>query len=108
LLAVAPFAAAASNPVGNWVFVAKPPGGGQVDGSILIKQADGKLSGAMRLAGGEEIPLVELKFEGATLSFKFDLGGNSYAVEVKIDGDKLSGKYTSPVESGTVEGARKP
>ena len=75
LLAVAPFAAAASNPSGNWVFVAKPPGGGQVDGSIVVKQADGSFSGAMRLASGEEIPLVELKFEGATLSFKFDIGG---------------------------------
>jgi len=56
LLAVAPFAAAASNPAGNWVFVAKPPSGGQVDDSILVKQAEGKFSGAMRLAGGEEIP----------------------------------------------------
>ena len=108
LLAVAPFAAAASNPVGNWVFVAKPSSGGQVDGSIVVKQAEGKFSGAMRLASGEEIPLVELRFEGATLSFKFDLGGNPYAVEVKIDGDKFSGKYASAVESGTVEGARKP
>ncbi|MBZ5586225.1 MAG: hypothetical protein LAQ30_29385 [Acidobacteriia bacterium] len=98
---------AAENPTGTWDCTATPSNGGTIKVSLVVKNADGKLAGSVQVEGGEELPISEAKVDGASFTFKIQINGEPYTIDVKLAGGKLSGKYRGSEASGTLEGTRK-
>lgn len=107
LLAASAFCFAADNPVvGSWNCVATSTTGEHIKLTMVVKQEDGKLSGALTMESGDQIAMLEPQLDQNEFRFKININNDLYSVIVKLDGDKLAGKYDGKEASGTVEGTR--
>ena len=96
----------AADVAGKWNAVAKDPSGTEIKAELSLKQEGGKLTGTM---GGPEgtIQLEDVEFKGNVLTYKLDYGGTPVTVKMTLDGDKLSGNYTTDGgDSGPIEAGR--
>jgi hypothetical protein len=99
-------ATAADNPaVGTWQCAFLIQGGDDMLCTLKITEEAGKLTGAM-MGGAAELPLTDVKLDGDSLSFKFTGSGDVCAIEVKITGKKLAGKWSSGGQEGTFQGQK--
>lgn len=74
--------------------------------TLSIREDGSKLTG--RLTDGEvEIPLTEVKHEGAALTFKFFVNGKPYTFDGKAAPKEITGKYAGEEAHGTLS-CRKP
>jgi hypothetical protein len=107
LIGLGPACWAADNlAVGKWDCVSKAETGPEQTWTLSIKEDAGKLSGTLKDWQGE-IPLVDPKLEGNTLTFKIDVNPNCQAgFKATIEGNKLDGKFSCPEASGTLKGTR--
>jgi hypothetical protein len=106
LLLVAGLRLAFASPTGNWKCVATSSTGEKLPITIVVKDDGGKLSGDLIMESGDRLPLVEPKADGNDFRFKININDQAYQVELKIDGGKISGKYSGPEASGTIEGEK--
>ena len=99
---------AAGNPaVGKWNCSSLGENGMHLTWSLAVTEQDGKLAATVTL-DTTDIPLIEPKLEGKTLTFKLRVNDHEVvSFELKIDGDKLAGRFEG-VETGkaAVTGAR--
>ena len=94
---------AAENPVvGTWDVTATPDQGEKTVWTLVVKEADGKLSGTLSNAEGAELPLVNPKLDGKQFQFTLMINGQPYTVENKIDGKKIEGKFKGPDAAGSL------
>ncbi len=65
---------------------------------MTLSVEDGKLIGVWA-SMGQEMEMIDLKFDGKNLSFKREMGqgGSTINFEGVVDGDEISGKYASPM-----------
>ncbi len=99
---------AAANPaVGVWKVVSTGPGPGEeLVWKMNIKEADGKLSGTLAGEMGE-FAIADLKVEGNVLTGKITIDPETYAVELKLDGNKGEGKWKGGGgEGGTLKASK--
>ncbi len=107
LLALTLFAAA-ENPVGTWDVSAKSAETGEIiKATLTVKRDAGKLAGNLALENGGEFPISDAKLTGANFTFKLDINGSLYDVEMKLNGNKAAGKYSGGDGGGTIDAARK-
>jgi hypothetical protein len=89
----------------KWRFTATDSGGHDSQWVLELKTQDGKLTGT--LANDEiTLPLVDPKADDTSITFKVVVNEVTYDVELKVDGDKLEGKYSGAEANGTIKGAR--
>ncbi len=81
------------------------PDGGTVDWTLTMKQ-DGDTWIATVSANDADAPGKEVKVAGDSLHMKTPYGGDYYDVDVKLDGDKLTGKWSGNGDSGATTGTR--
>jgi len=98
--------AAGSTAAGEWNCTNEPESGSKSNWTLTIREADSQLTG--KLTDGEvEIPLTEVKHEGATLSFKFFVNAKPYTFDGKAAAKEITGKYAGEEARGTLS-CRKP
>jgi hypothetical protein len=103
-------AGAAGAPViGTWDCAALDERGAQSYWTLVVKADGDKLSATIQSKqGGEPLPLVEPKVDGSRFSFKVQVNQTEIvAVELKIDGNRMDGKFTgSESPSGSIVATR--
>ena len=76
---------------------------------MTLSVEDGKLIGVWA-SMGQEMEMIDLKFDGKNLSFKREMGqgGDTINFEGIVEGDEINGKYASPMGDDLVcSGKRK-
>lgn len=65
---------------------------------MTLSVEDGKLTGVWA-SMGQEMEMIDLKFDGENLSFKREMGqgGDTINFEGVVNGDEITGKYASPM-----------
>jgi len=99
---------AASPIVGTWDCTATPDQGDVSNWTLVVKEIDGKLSGALTSPDGAELPLVNPKLDGNRFVFTVMINGESYTAESKVDGAKFEGRYKGPDAAGSFRGTKRP
>ncbi|HWR52491.1 MAG TPA: hypothetical protein VN428_15370 [Bryobacteraceae bacterium] len=90
---------------GSWKISAVTPSGDEMQWTMVIKDTDGKLTGQLIGEPGE-FPLSDVAFADDTLKAKLVVD-TSYTIELKVDGNKLDGKWTNTEgASGSVKGQK--
>ncbi len=108
LLALAALSTAVSA-AGVWNVTTTGPGPtDEFQWTLTIKEQDGQLTGTMTGEMGE-FKLEDLKYSGGALTAKITIDAQSYAIDTKIDGDTMEGKWNAigAEMGGKVKGARK-
>jgi hypothetical protein len=102
------FTALAADVTGKWTLTAKTPGGDEVKAELILKEDGGKLAGTVSNPEGAA-PLREVEFKDNTLTGKLTYMDTPVKLNMKLDGDKLSGVYaTDSGETGEVQALRQP
>ncbi len=96
-------ACAAETPVaGKWNCTNVSETGAQSRWTLAIRNDGGKLAGS--LTDGEiELPLSEMKIDGNSLTFQFEINGKPYKFQGDVNGKKLEGKYSGEEASGKLQ-----
>src|SRR5690242_19662714 len=89
----------------KWRFTATDSEGNDSQWVLELKTQDGKLAGTLTGDNGT-VPLIDPAADDTSITFKVTVDDVTYDVHLKIDGDKLEGKYTGGQNSGTIKGAR--
>jgi hypothetical protein len=98
--------AAGSTVAGEWNCTNESDTGMKSNWTLTIREDGSKLTG--RLTDGEvEIPLADVKHEGANLTFKFYVNAKPYSFDGKAAPKEITGKYTGEEARGTLS-CRKP
>jgi hypothetical protein len=90
---------------GKWRFTATDNQGNDSQWVLELKTQDGKLTGTLSGDQGT-LPLIDPKADDTSITFKVTVNDQTYSVDLKIDGDKLEGKFTGEEASGTIKGTR--
>ncbi len=87
--------------VGNYKGTAKM-GSGEMDVTLELKSANGKLSGRA-VAAGTEYQITTSEIVGGKLTLKFGTGADGASLTLQQREDKLVGDWISGAQKGTVE-----
>jgi len=99
-------ACAAESPVvGRWNCKNLASTGAQSPWTLVLRDDEGKLAGALT-DGDVSIPLSQVKRDGGTLTFRFDVNAKPYDFTGKIDGPKLEGNYAGEEATGKLQCAK--
>jgi hypothetical protein len=102
---VAAHAADGPDFAGKWKMVSVTPDGGKVDWTLTMKHEGDTWTA--RIGGNDaDAPAKEVKVDGASLHMKTPYNGDFYDVDVKLDGDTLTGKWSGGSDSGATTGVR--
>jgi hypothetical protein len=103
--AAAVHAADAPGLAGKWKMASITPDGSTVDWTLTMKHEGGVWTA---IVGGNDAdaPAKEVKVDGASLHMKTPYKGDYYDVDLKLDGDKLTGKWSDDSDSGATTGVR--
>jgi hypothetical protein len=89
----------------KWRITATDSNGHDTQWVLQLRTQDDKLTGT--LANDEiALPLIDPKADDSSITFKLMINDVTYDVDLKVDGDKLEGKYSGAEASGTIKGAR--
>jgi hypothetical protein len=107
LLVAAPLALAAGGAgvVGTWDLVATTPQG-ELPSVLTMKMVDGLPKAEFELEGTKHTVSGE-KLEGKVLTMKVEYEGAVYDVELKIDGDTMTGTWQGNGSSGGLKAKRR-
>lgn len=108
LLVAAPIVLAAGDTgvVGTWDVVATTPQG-ELPSVLTMKMVDGRPKAEFELEGTKRIVSGE-KLEGKVLTMKVEYEGAAYDVELKLDGDTMTGTWQGNGSSGELKAKRRP
>lgn len=90
---------------GKWKMTSSTASGDVVNWTLTMKQ-DGNTWTATVSNQDGEAPAKEVKVDGASVHMKTPYGGEYYDVDVKLDGDKLTGKWAGNGDTGPTKGIR--
>jgi hypothetical protein len=96
------------DPAGVYDFVAVPPGRGNISGRMRILGVPGRYWGTITADGEEPASVTSVGVDGTAVAIVAsipDQGGDT-RITLQFAGDRFSGTYASPKESGTVTGQR--
>jgi hypothetical protein len=93
-------ACTAGSPVaGKWTCTNVPVTGPESPWTLLLRE-DGTKLGGLLTDGSVEIPLSQVKVDGASLTFRFEINGKPYEFAGKFGDRKLEGTYSGAEASG--------
>jgi hypothetical protein len=90
--------------LGKWDMTSETDGD-SVKWTLLLKEADGKLSASL-VAGENEMPAKEFSFTDGVLKFKVPYEGDYYDIELKATPEKLTGTWSGGGNSGRTTGIK--
>jgi hypothetical protein len=98
-------AADAPELVGKWKMASVTPDGSTIGWTLTMKH-EGDAWTATVGGLGPEAPAKEVKVDGASLHMKTPYNEEYYDIDLKLDGDKLTGKWSGNGDSGVTSGAK--
>ena len=101
------FAGQNSQVAGKWNMVSLTPDGDQVAWTLSIANNDGKYSGTVDGTDGQS-PAKDLKVEGSKIHLRTTYQDEDYDIDLKLDGDKLTGTWAGNGSSGETRGTKAP
>ena len=90
---------------GKWRFTATNNQGNDSQWVLELKTQDGKLTGTLTGDQGA-LPLIDPKSDDSSITFKVVVNDVTYDVNLKVDGDKIEGKFSGGEATGTIKGTR--
>lgn len=92
---------------GKWKVAAKTQSGRDIAATLILKSAEGALSGTLITEQGDEVPLVEMKLNDKAFSFKVPSDEGAFLVNVTVEDDVMKGTYKTPAgDSNEVTASR--
>lgn len=70
--------------------------------TLTVREAKNNVSGSLT-DGVAVFPLIGAKRDGETFTFKISIDEKLYTTELKVEPEKLEGKYTGPDAAGTLK-----
>jgi len=109
VLLISPSVIQAADPpiVGNWDCEFISPDGEPIRAELAFKMEGGKLVGHVVVPEGENVPLIDPKYENEQVVFQVDYQGERYDITAKVSGDALEGDWRGPTDTGKMSGKRK-
>jgi hypothetical protein len=92
--------------VGKWDCLGTS-NGNKIPATLNVREDSGKITGTLTTGEGADLALVDPKVENGRFTFKLMINGDAYAVDLKLDGNKMTGTYTGPDASGDFEATKK-
>lgn len=86
----------AADVAGRWKVAAKSQNGREIAATLILKSAEGVLSGTLITDQGDEVPLADVKLNEKDLTFKVPTDEGAYVVAVTVEEDVMKGTYKSP------------
>jgi len=99
------FAQQNSQLAGKWNMVSLTPDGDQVTWTLSIANNDGKYSGTVDGADGQS-PAKDLKVDGEKVHLRTTYQDEDYDIDLKLEGDKLTGTWSGNGSSGETRGTK--
>lgn len=90
--------------VGKWNMTSDT-NGDPVEWTLVLKEADGKLTGFLTTDSAEQ-PAKGFKYEAGVITFKAPYQGQDYDIQLKLVGDKLDGTWSGGGDSGRTHGTK--
>jgi hypothetical protein len=90
--------------IGKWNMTSET-GGDPVKWTLVLKEADGKLTGFLA-TDEEEQAAKDFTYADGVLKFKAPYQGEYYDIELKVAGEKLDGTWTGGGDTGKTSGAK--
>ena len=90
--------------LGKWSMTSEA-NGDSLNWTLILKEADGKLSASLASEQGE-MPVKEVSYSGGILKFKAPYEDNDYDVELTLVADKLEGTWSGNGDSGKTTGTK--
>jgi len=91
--------------VGKWSMTSETEGDA-IHWTLVLKDTDdGKLTASL-VAGDNEVPAKDCTYTDGVLRFKAPYEGEDYDIELKADGDKLTGTWSGGGGSGRTTGTK--
>jgi hypothetical protein len=103
--AAASRAADAPELAGKWKMASVTPDGSTIGWTLTMKH-EGDAWTATVGGLGADAPAKEVKVDGASVHMKTPYNEEFYDIDLKLDGDKLTGKWSGNGDSGATTGAR--
>jgi len=91
--------------LGKWSMTSETEGDALHWTLILKDTDDGKLTASL-VADDNEIPAKDCTFADGVVKFKAPYEGEDYDIELKADGDKLTGTWSGGGNSGRTTGTK--
>ena len=106
LFGITPAIQGADSPAaGTWDCVAGTPDG-DMNWTLVVTEKDGALAGTISGQLGE-FQLADVELHEGDLTFKVTINELTYSTKVRIEKDKLDGKWEGGDASGTLTGRRR-
>lgn len=97
---------AAADISGTWSGSSTGGDQGGMQFTMTFRTVNGALAGTLS-TGDADMPLENLKLDGSSISFQLSTDSGVYKVTGTVDGDKMSGTYSSDAgQSGTWQAER--
>jgi len=94
-----------SEVTGKWNMVSLTPDGDQVNWTLSITRADGKYSAAVDGSDGVSAA-KDVKVDGTNIHLRTSYQDEDYDIDLKLEGDKLTGTWSGNGDSGETKGTR--
>lgn len=85
--------------------VSLTPDGDQVNWTLSITRADGKYSATVDGSDGESAA-KDLKVDGTNIHLRTSYEDEDYDIDLKLEGDKLTGTWSGNGNSGETKGTK--
>lgn len=105
LLAGTVSAQQAQGPAGKWKMVSTTSSDDVVNWTLTLKQEGDTWTATVSGEDGDA-PAKEVKVDGNSIHMKTPYGGEFYDVDVTLEGNKLTGKWSGNGDSGPTTGTR--
>jgi len=100
-MASGPAAGANAKVVGVW----SGSSSNSYDFTITLKEEAGRLQGDFAVQG-TDLSMGNIQFDGSKLSFNLDTQQGEYTMQATVDGNSMSGTFSSDGDSGTWKATR--
>jgi hypothetical protein len=99
------WAQSADTLAGKWKMVSVTPDGNNIDWTLSVTNSDGKYAATVVGADGEA-PVKDLRVDGNKVHFRTPYQGEEYDIDLKLEGNKLSGTWSGNGDSGQTKGEK--
>ncbi len=103
LIAISAFGQDYKALIGKWNMTSET-NGDPVTWVLVLKEDSGKLAAFLGDEGAQ--PAKDFTYKDGVLKFKVPYQGQDYDIELKADGDKLSGTWSGGGDSGKTSGTK--
>jgi hypothetical protein len=90
---------------GKWKMLSVTPDGGDIAWTLSITESSGKYAATVASADGET-PVKDFRVDGNKVHFRTPYQGEEYDIDLKLEGNRLTGTWSGNGDSGQTKGEK--